>query len=257
MYLIIIPITIYKEELLEIKFSPKENYCYMVKDIDPKNYRPVPSLPLAIVASYRGMTQEEIEKALFNYHDNNITLHGKNNYVQNDIHIHMAKGGRITPIFIGNYERFDREVNLDQLLKEYGREQPANDTIFKNKIVFVGGSYDKRDFYYTPLGRMSGLEVVANITQSILSGTLITHMSFLKAFIIELILGSIVAVIFVLTSPCRASIICFIALIPAIVLASYLAFSTSYYWFDFVPTIAGVMVHGLISKREKSEEVSV
>ncbi|MBI4690976.1 MAG: CHAT domain-containing protein [Nitrospirae bacterium] len=76
-------------------------------------------------------------------------------------------------------------------------------------------------------------------------------MSFLKAFIIELILGSIVAVIFVLTSPCRASIICFIALIPAIVLASYLAFSTSYYWFDFVPTIAGVMVHGYISKKEK------
>ena len=34
-------------------------------------------------------------------------------------------------------------------------------------------------------------------------------------------------------------------------MASFLSFSSSHYWFDFVPTIAGVIIYGRIRKAEK------
>ncbi len=231
---------------------------YMIKDsdsINKKSHRPIPSFPLAVAAASRGMTQENIENSLFNYHDYNITLPFKINHNRHNIHIHTAKGGRITPNFIGNYEHFDREVNLSELLEEYGPGRPVGKTIFKNKIVIVGGTYDKRDFYKTPIGEMSGMEIMANTIQSILSGTLITHASFRKAFIIEVALGAMVALIFVFTPRLWASVICFVTIVPAVATASILSFSSSYYWFDFVPTIAGVMIHGWVSKVEEELKV--
>jgi CHASE2 domain-containing sensor protein len=66
----------------------------------------------------------------------------------------MVKGGRIIPNFIGNYEHFSREVNLKRLLEEYRFNKVESMTIFRDKIVIIGGTFDKKDFYLTPIGRM-------------------------------------------------------------------------------------------------------
>jgi CHASE2 domain-containing sensor protein len=157
----------------------------------------------------------------------------------------------LIPNFIGNYEYFDREVNLKGLLEEYGSSKAEINTIFRDKIVIVGGTFDKKDFYLTPVGRMAGMEILANITQSIISGSLITPTSFWKAFITEGILGIAVALIFILFSRLWATLICLLALIPAVAIASLLSFSSSHYWFDFVPTIGGVMLYGQIIEAEQ------
>ena len=227
---------------------------YMIKNKDLRYrlpYLPVPSFPVAVAAAYQGISQEALMEALLNVHDNKITLSSTRNDHPVDIYIHMVRNARVIPNFIGNYEHFDREVNLKRLLEEYRSNKVEGETIFKDKIVIVGGTFDKKDFYLTPVGRMSGMEILANITQSILSGSLITPTSFWKAFVIQVILGIAVALMFVFLSRFWATLICLLTLVPGVAIASLLSFSSSYYWFDFVPTIAGIMLYGQIIKAEE------
>jgi CHASE2 domain-containing sensor protein len=227
---------------------------YMIKNNDLKYkllYLPVPSFPVAVAAAYQGISQEALTEALLNVRDNKIVLSSKRNDGRDDIDIHLIRGSRVIPNFIGNYEHFDREVNLKRLLEEYRSSKDESETIFKDKIVIIGGTFDKKDFYMTPVGRMSGMEILANITQSIINGSLITPTSFWKAFIMQVILGIAVAFIFILFSRFWATLICLLGLIPGVAVASILSFSSSHYWFDFVPTIAGVMLYGRIIKAEE------
>jgi hypothetical protein len=226
---------------------------YMVKkncSNDKASYRPVPSFPVAVAAAYQGMSQDELFEALSCIDGHTITLVNGSADDQSEIRINLGRGAKIVPNFIGNYEYFNRELDLKGLLEEYGPGRKGNETIFKGKVVIVGGAYDEKDFYTTPLGRMSGMEILANITQNIISGDLITHTNFWKAFVIEVTLGALVALVFVLTSRLWATFICFVTLVPAVAAASLLSFSSSYYWFDFVPTIFGVILHGWVRKVE-------
>jgi len=227
---------------------------YMIKNNDLREklpHLPVPSFPVAVAAAYQGMSQEALTEALLNIQDNKIILSNPRKNHRDDIYIHMVRGDRFIPNFIGNYEHFDREVNLNHLLEEYRSDKVERETIFKDKIVIIGGTFDKKDFHMTPVGWMSGMEILANITQSIINGSLITPASFWKAFVIQVILGSAVALIFILFSRLWATIICLLALVPGVAIASLWSFSSSHYWFDFVPTIFGVMLYGQISKAEE------
>jgi CHASE2 domain-containing sensor protein len=227
---------------------------YMIKNKDLKyklSYLPVPSFPVAVAAAYHGVSQEALMEALLNIHDKKVTLSSTRDDHREGIYIHLARGNRVIPNFIGNYEYFDREVNLRGLLEEYRSNQVERQTIFKDKIVIVGGAFDKKDFYMTPVGRMAGMEILANITQSIISGSLLTPTSFWKAFVIQVALGIAVAFIFILFSRFWATLICLLALVPGVAIASLWSFSSSHYWFDFVPTIAGVMIYGQIIKAEQ------
>jgi CHASE2 domain-containing sensor protein len=228
---------------------------YLIKNNDSKYKLPylrVPSFPVAVVAAYQGLSQDGLVETLLNVQDNRIVFSSPGNDHRKDIHIPMVKGGRFIPNFIGNYEYFNREVNLKGLLEDYRLNQVESETIFKDKIVIIGGTFDKRDFYQTPVGRMSGVEILANSTQSILNGKLITPSSFWKAFAIQVVVGIAVALIFILFSRSWATVICLLALLPGVAIASLLSFSSSYYWFDFVPTVAGVMFYGRIIKAEEA-----
>lgn len=214
-------------------------------------YLPVPSFPIAIAAAYQGISQKAVMESVLKIHDGKLILPSPKDSRRGDISIHMVGGGRIIPNFIGNYEHFDYEVKLKDLLAAYRSEPVQGKTIFMDKIVIIGGTFDKRDFYMTPVGRMSGMEIIANITQSIISGSLITPTSFWKAFVIQVMLGIAVALIFVCFSRFWATIICLLGLMPGVVIASLWSFSSSHYWFDFVPAIAGVMLYGRIRKVEQ------
>ena len=226
---------------------------YMTENYDSKqkrSYLPAPSFPVAVAAAYQGMSQEALTEALLNVYDGRMILSSPGGHHRGDIYIHLDRVGRMIPNFIGNYEHFEREVNLNRLLEEYRSNKVKSETIFKDKIVVVGGSFDKNDFYLTPVGRMSGMEILANITQSIISGSVITPANFWKAFAIQVFLGIGVALIFILLPRFWATLVCLFALVPGVAVASLWSFSSSHYWFDFVPTIAGVMLYGRIRKTE-------
>jgi CHASE2 domain-containing sensor protein len=226
---------------------------YLIKT-PTSSYDPFPSFPLAVAAAFQGISPKDLQKTLSHKPLSPVLLASQRGANEKEIQFFLDSGGQVTPNFIGNYEYFEREVDLTSLLEEYGSEKPAKETIFNNKIVLVGGVYDKRDFYRTPLGEMSGMEILANITQNLLSGNLISHMNYRKALVIEVVLGVLVGMIFILFSRRRATFICAISLIPTIGLASYWAFSSMHFWFDFLPTIAGVMLHGWIKKTEEAHK---
>jgi len=94
------------------------------------------------------------QDGVFRCNLNKIILSNLRDSHRNDISIQMVKGGRIIPNFIGNYEHFSREVNLKRLLEEYRFNKVESMTIFRDKIVIIGGTFDKKDFYLTPIGRM-------------------------------------------------------------------------------------------------------
>ncbi len=234
---------------------------YMIKENNSQ--RPVPSFPVAVSAAYLGMSEKDLEKALSNINKNSIMLSTKEKYDKpstkeenhkEETEIHIGRDGRITPNFIGNYEHFDREVNLTRLFKDYGHGKSGGMTIFKDKVVIVGGSYDEKDFYITPVGRMTGMEILANITQNIINHNLIKHTNFWMAFVIEVLLGALVALAFILVKRFWATVICLLILLPVVVYASILSFGASYYWFDFIPTIAGVFLHGWFCRLEQNFE---
>lgn len=215
-------------------------------------YLPVPSFPVAVVAAYQGMSQDALTEALLNIQDNKIILPNPRKDRRDDIYIHLVRGDKFIPNFIGNYEHFDREINLTHLLEAYRSDKTERETIFKDKIVIIGGTFDKNDFHRTPIGWMSGMEILANITQSIINGSLITPASFWKAFTMQVILGIAVALIFIFFSRRWATFLCLLALVPGVAIASLWSFSSSHYWFDFVPTIFGVMLYGQISRAEEA-----
>jgi CHASE2 domain-containing sensor protein len=226
---------------------------YMIKT-PAAGHDPLPSFPVAVAAAFQGISQKDLQQILSRNPLSSLLLASRRGSNEKEIRFSLEPGGQIIPNFIGNYEMFEREVDLTSLLEEYSSAKPAKRTIFSDKIVLVGGVYDRRDFYRTPLGKMSGAEILANIIQNLLSGNLISHMNYRKAFIIELVLGILVGMIFILSSHRRAMIICFIGLFPALYLSSYWAFSSIHYWFNFWPTIAGVMLHGQIKRTEDSSK---
>jgi CHASE2 domain-containing sensor protein len=227
---------------------------YMIKSHDSTYklpYVPRPSFPLSVAAAYQGMSQDALIESLTKIEEKRIILSSPRKDHRNEIHVQMVGGGKVIPNFIGNYEHFDREVSLKRLLGEYGADKNEAETIFKDKIVIIGGTFDQKDFHMTPVGRMSGMEILANVTQSIVSGSLITPASFWQAFFFQVILGMVVALAYILFSRFWATVICLLALFPGVAIASLWSFSSSHYWFDFVPTIAGVMLYGRVKIEEQ------
>lgn len=222
----------------------KAELLYMVESGDKTEKdlaHPVPSFPVTAAAAYSGMDKDALMNSLLTYHKGEIHLKGTYKEIGN---IKFEKGGLITPVYIGNYRHFNYSCNLKQLLDDYGYDKPGVLTIFKDKVVIVGGTYDIQDFYITPLGKMSGMEILANITQSILNQQLISHTNFYIALFMEILFSVLISFVFIITTRLKATMLCLITLVPITVAASMVAFYSIYYWLNFIPTIAGVVIHG-------------
>ncbi len=216
----------------------------------------IPSFPLSIAAASRGITQNSLEECFATRTWNTILKEGsieiKDDQSNNLVNIHYSEGGKFTPNFLGNYSFFPYDIDVSRLLKNYkGESETGTVTIFKDKVVIVGGVYDHNDFYKTPVGEMSGMEIIANMTQSILDHNMISHLNYFFAFLLEVLLGAVAAFLFVLLPPVWALAVCFLSLIPITVYLSLIVFNQTYYWIDFIPTIIGVVIHGVISKVEQ------
>lgn len=113
--------------------------------------------------------------------------------------------------------------------------------ILKDKIVLLGGDYAGEDEHSTPLGRMKGVEVLAQIVETELRGggvrapgaALIILLGAIDGFLLWLILNSLSARIsFVLSIP---------VILALSFLGSLLAFRSVSQWAYFVPVLAIVL----------------
>lgn len=116
----------------------------------------------------------------------------------------------------------------------------AADNPFRDKIVLIGASFqDSRDFFSTPYGLMSGLEIHANIIHTILTRSEIRPAQRVWAFGFLTAFGIVTSLFLTLLSPTLVTILSLVAIPVLLIPLSYLAFSYLGLWVDFIaPLIA-------------------
>jgi CHASE2 domain-containing sensor protein len=148
---------------------------------------------------------------------------------------------------------------LSETSSSDGRDKLA--TGLEGKTVIIGGTFEAaRDRYFTPLGEMPGLELIAFALESENQGTGIRHGKEVFAFAFDLVVGvAIVSIWFRWKGwPAIWSSIGIAIVLP--IVCSYLLFSSWNFFLSFVPVAIGAMAHVAVDavvdlpKKEKKIE---
>jgi adenylate cyclase len=116
----------------------------------------------------------------------------------------------------------------------------AADNPFRGKIVLIGATFgDSRDFFPTPRGLMSGMEIHANVIHTLLSRSQILPLHRLIALSISLTFAVIVSLLLTLLRPSVVNILS-VAAIPVLLIPSYAAFAYLGLWVDFVTPLLAI-----------------
>jgi len=131
----------------------------------------------------------------------------------------------------------------------------AADNPFRGKIVLIGATFgDSRDFFATPKGLMSGVEIHANIIHTILSRSQILPAHRLLALAISLTFAVLISVLLTLLRPSMVNILSFLA-IPVLLILGYMAFAYLGLWVDFVTPIVAIIGGGYVGDILESKHI--
>ena len=143
------------------------------------------------------------------------------------------------------------------LMAEKGVAPPENNP-FRGKIVLIGATFrESRDFFLTPKGLMSGVEVQANIVNSLITRSDIRGINWIAGFMIQLSLTLLAGIIFIFFRPLKAAVLNIAFILLFFVPLSYLAYSKGNYWIDFVIPVTAVALTSIANdyfERRKIKE---
>lgn len=187
---------------------------------------PMPSFPSAVAAAYRGYHADEISKLLDSREDRLIRFFGSPSSSER-LHFSARKVG------------------------ELAEHWPGASPI-KDKIVLLGGSYAGQDMHETPVGRLSGLEVMANVVDTELTGGGEKPPSKAVVFLLELFEVFVLISLFHNLS-FRFALFSSVLLIPlAAILCSLLAYRSAGHFFQFLFVLLGMLVFELYEHFRRS-----
>jgi len=113
------------------------------------------------------------------------------------------------------------------------------------KVVILGGCYRAaRDSHITPVGKMAGLQLMAQAVESEVGGG-IRALNHALEILFDLICGVLLVIIHHRFRLSTALLLSLIAIPVLCLTGSFLAFSTMARWFNFAPVILGVLIHQL------------
>lgn len=128
------------------------------------------------------------------------------------------------------------------MMAEAGLEPPSENP-FSDKLVFIGATFgDSRNFFLTPNGPMSGVEIHANIVNTLLTAKEIRTLTWPLMFLIQFTLCMIVSVLFAFLRVWKTIIISVSGLVLIFIPLSYLAYVSRNYWIDFTLPFAAIMM---------------
>ena len=247
-------------------FSPKLNPVvgFANAPIDPDGFvrqmplavrgadgKVLPSLALAVLARYAGYDSARLEEALNQEEEIALLLPEWDKFQ-----------GRLLPQVTPLSFRFDDiwKINfagaqgsfmaipsdpVASLSKQ--NLSLAADNPFRGKIVLVGATFgESRDFFPTPQGLMSGVEIHANIIHTILSRSQILGAQRWVALSLSLLFALVISVLLSLFRPVMVTILGFIAIPLLLIPLSYLAFARLGIWVDFVTPLLAIRLGGLV-----------
>ena len=126
-----------------------------------------------------------------------------------------------------------------QILK-FAEHNWQNDTVIRNKIVLLGGSYLSEDKSDTPLGPMNGVEITANVIESDLRGKSIKPPAFLSIILLQIFDGILLITMFQLFSWRKAALLSLPLIIVLSLVCSVFTYHSFSHWAFFVPVMIGI-----------------
>jgi adenylate cyclase len=127
-----------------------------------------------------------------------------------------------------------------------GDGEPAADNPLRGRIALVGGTFvDSRDYYPTPHGLMSGVEVHANVVHMLTTRRFIRSSSWVVGLAINVIVVLAAGVVLVALRPLAGTLVCVAGAFGLGVPAALLAFDRGGYWIDFVLPVLAASALGL------------
>ena len=220
----------------------------------------LPSLALAVLARHAGYDVAGLEEAL--NRGEGITLllpewdkfEGK--LLSQSTRISFQPDDRWKINFAGTQGSFTSIPSdpVFQLSKVKG--SLAADNPFRGKIVLIGATFgDSRDFFSTPRGLMSGMEIHANIIHTILSRSQILTAHRWVALSLSLIFAVLMSLFLTLFRPFTATIFALVAIPLLLIPLSYLAFTRLGLWVDFVTPLVAIRWGGTIGDFLESRHI--
>lgn len=124
-----------------------------------------------------------------------------------------------------------------------GGTEPDPDNPFRDRIVLVGATFaESRDIFPTPTGIMAGVEIQAHMVNTLLSRrTLLPPPWYLNVALLAAVCVSI-SVLSLWLRPGWLALVG-LALVGALVAASYQAYTHGGYWLDFLAPLLGTLAY--------------
>lgn len=117
----------------------------------------------------------------------------------------------------------------------------SNNDIIKGRIVILGGKYAASDEYDTPLGWMTGADVLAYATQTELQGGNVRPASRLPIAMLQLFDGFVLLLLFHQFRPAKAVVLALIAIPFLSLICSFVTFKSFAFWAYFIPVLIAVL----------------
>ncbi|MBW0000890.1 MAG: CHASE2 domain-containing protein [Verrucomicrobia bacterium] len=145
-----------------------------------------------------------------------------------------------------------RRIEATELLAQENSDGWKENSPIKGQIVIVGGVFSKSaDWYTTPFGPLPGAELIAQAVEAELQERTIKPAAETFMLAVDVVCGFLL-VIWQFYRPHRLHFALRMLAVPVLaVLASYLVFFSHAHWINFVPVLAGVVIHEVYENRHK------
>jgi CHASE2 domain-containing sensor protein len=204
-----------------------------------------PFISLSIATASQKITWPDLQREL----DNDSRSRDFVSEVPKSIHNLIGaalKSQRQKIHFIGNKSSFNslRISSIDKMPDQSFQL----DNILSNKILLIGGTFaESKDFYRTAKGTMSGIEIIANSVETLLSSKPIKPVNHLLSLLYELVIVLVLSYMFLRFPFGKATLASSLSIIPLSIIGSQVAFASFARWLDFIPVALAVFLHGEFS----------
>jgi adenylate cyclase len=207
----------------------------------------LPSLALAALAGYAGHSTEDMARALHAKGHEGITLPVRTaggGIMRNEAVTTRALAKAPWRIaYVGQAGAIQSFPSSAIRAAAQSGMKPEADNPFNGKIVFVGATFaDSRDFFPTPVGLMPGVEIHANIANTLLDRRALLPPSWILNLSVLVSACVIVSLLSLWFRPIWVSVISF-ALVAVFAVVSYEAYTKGGYWLDFVGPLLGMKIY--------------
>ncbi|MGH7394902.1 MAG: adenylate/guanylate cyclase domain-containing protein, partial [Candidatus Methylomirabilales bacterium] len=207
----------------------------------------LPSFPLAILAAYAGQTPEHLARVLNTDAGSGIPLPVRDpqGQIKRDerISLDMLSGPAWRIDFAGSQGVFTTFPSGALVQMARSGVRPEADNPFRGKIVLVGATFqESRDFYPTPVGLLSGVEIHANMVHTLLSRRALLPPHWLLNLSVLITACLSVSLLSLWLRPLWVALVS-LGLVAGFAAVSYEAYTQGGYWLDFVAPLVGMIAY--------------